>query len=70
MRLYSSILFSTLLVTGLAVNLHAVEKHSENLQQTSSVQQQLSAHDPSQDSAHRGSGRKGLGSVAMAERSF
>lgn len=70
MRLYSSILFSSLLVTGLAVNLHGVEKHSEKLHGMPSVQQQLFAHDSSQDSAHRGSGRRGPGSVAVAERSF
>jgi hypothetical protein len=68
MRLYSSLLLSSLLVTGLAVNLPNVQDRSENLHQSDSAQKHLFTHDSSQDSAHRGSGRRGRGNSEAAMR--
>ncbi|MFE1744174.1 heterocyst-inhibiting protein PatX [Coleofasciculus sp. H7-2] len=68
MRLYSSLLLSSLLVTGLAVNFPNVRDRSGNLHQADSAQKYLFTHDSSQDSAHRGSGRRGEGNSEAAMR--
>ena len=68
MRLYSSLLLSSLLVTGLAVNLPNLRDRSENLQQLDSAQKHLFTHDSRHDSAHRGSGRRGRGNSEAAMR--
>ncbi|WP_445223424.1 heterocyst-inhibiting protein PatX [Coleofasciculus sp. FACHB-125] len=68
MRLYSSLFLSSLLVTGFAVNLPNLRDRSENLHQADSTQKHLFTHDSRQDSAHRGSGRRGKGNSEAALR--